>query len=1452
MTAPIDWNALYGVNSPLYRQESDAFHQGVAGYLDQFNAMQATRQGQHAPTPTPGQQQQPAGPGWTDEDLVGAATYWGMDEHQVRAMPRQAVIEFVNSQRGNARQAGTSIAANVAAPIAQFGIGAVEAITGGIQHLPGVGDWLSKQAAVHQADLKIRQMEEGVRASTSGSGLMQGIESASNIAGNLSATFLPATAAWSVAGKIGEVMPLVSKASPIGRAMFNGGLSAYMLAGGTHEGDQNPWAHRAETVALGATMGAVGGALGKITERITQAFVAPELLRPGDLTGIRTPSEPAVRGDFELGGGTQSMPDLHELAMSGNTQAQAFVDYLQSPGASLHRADALAVQMNKAATIIQSPEFPAISAQTQIDDLAVAHAAQSENPGGTNVIQGISDSALMIQQLGPNTRFVQRGTRLDVISGAEPLANHAALEYERYGVFSGQKVFTSDGIGGTVRGVDLEGGAYVEPVYSGILMRRDIGDLHPWLTSPQVQEAPDLWSSFQGYADQRAAATQQAMGGALGPAQVESVKTKNLATWMEDFFDAAGLDHPGDRDRVRQYFNQRWVDGFKELAPEAIVQQNAAFADLQSEINANPLQPVQQLDQHAQTKGYIAVPKGTDGWTLMDQVTPTSLQRSQISFDTREAAETWLKQVNRDLPDITPGGDVPPEIVAVHPTDPQQMPNLNEHELVGSSAATQEMEAIVGGPAGNEPPVQVHEASGNWGRIRSRFEAAVSRFAPMRRVMSAVDEVATQEGKDYGLASGYDAMSVQQNIYHTAMEPYSAELAQVLAPVKTSRKISGEWARAYEELDPAKRAAFVAAKGWKSAEIASLDGYDQLMQKLFPETSLDEIRQIPRYFSHIAQRQSQPDLLPRAFEDFGLGQTTQPFYEYARTGNLNFRELDPRIVGDAYIRSVFWQKHMAETYNGLRQHTASIVSNDPMAEQAANVMGSYLDTVRGGYHPKDDFALDAMHEALKKLVDPAITRGQAKELVLGGLNSSYAGLIGYRPNMIARHFLQMTYAIPRAGPEMVSVLGRFLGSASARNDILTGAIMDGAVSPRSFTRAAPGALRTSMERIGNGLEDVGVAGPVEPVEHTMRYNAIAQIQARITDAVPDALKGEGDSLWRPMGAFSKAVERFRAIVYTAGKEKAQAALAEFAAAGPDGDLQKLMGDSGARTYDPAWQRQFQQLVASGDHEEAAKFMGRQLSDATFFKYGVTESPMAAKSVTGKIALQLGHYELNYIQMLRESWQNGTTGDKVKLLASIGATTAALEGASRTTGWNFRWLNPWFAIGFGGGPMLGLAVAAGSGINKMIKAAEGEGISNYDKGTQGLTQAAGAGWSMLSPAGGLVRGAQAIGGAMNSPYPGQALLRYGVTGEVGPGPDINEQLLPQAQQNFQNSLQPYQSPVRSSGGTGLPPGYAPQQPIIDPAIMQDMHQIPASAPQGPGGQGGSGFGVVPGGIAPTRR
>lgn len=1473
----IDWLGQFGPQSQMARDEAVMFNSSRDALLNQIMGVRA---GQMQVQQT---QQRTQPQNWHDEDLVGAAIYWGVPEQAARSMPRDHLIEMVNQFRNQARPADVSgaVTASFLAPLAQFGVGAAEAITGGLSKLPIVGESIRRGGYIHSADMYLRGLEEGVRSSTPES--MQGLESVVNVAGNVAAMWVPANAAWNIAGVAGKVIPFGMAGGvlgPIARAGFQGGASLALLTGGSEEFGEHPGTSLLEGAAFGVAAHELGALadhfapqIQKLANKVTYAFVPKDILQPGDLSGMGNlgvpeqgvspmfPGEgfgaPMDAAATELTGRMPPQADhigqLRHMAAGGDEQAKAILAEIDRRPVKPPEVDpdALAAQMNKAGNIVQSPAFPEIAGRTLIDETAAADAVIATNPGGSNLVQGVSDPMQLVRGLedsqtiySPYVRYAQRGTRLDAMISDRPITDEMVGEYQSFGLYTGQKVLTTEGIAGTVNSVE-PAYAWIQPMYHDVPWRVPHADLHPWTTSPGVEEVPQLWNQFNAYVDSRVGATTEAMGNALSPTQITTVRQQNLAGYMEDFLDEVQIKNPGDRARVRQYFNIQYVAGFKNLAPMESAIQNGMVHAAHSVEKPEPT-PIGALDKAAAVKGFVVVPEGATGKVSVVESTglqngmpapqpqpgqpPITIQSagSRITFGSIEDAQKWVTQVNRDIPDITPASDVPLELQQQHLTDPTQGPNLNNQApKIVESLREMETANVEGGGSSNIPPAEVALATGNTGRLQNAWTDGFLKWQPARRMFSKIDQALYEHfGKDVGFAKTYDDISNAVVMHHNDQHPWMDRATDILKPVKTSRLVDGSFTRIYEIEDDAARMSAAQSAGFKPEETQALEQVHQFFRDMFPETGLDANREIKRYVSHIAQRQSTPEMVGQAFEGYPLGPTTQPFYEYARTGNLNAREMDMRELMNTYVRSVTWNKNMKAPFDAALEYTKGL-QDDATMKPAGDLMENWLKVIRYGYHANDDLALDAMHGVLRAALGSSVTRQQARELFNFGLNATHSGLLGYRFNVMARDAQQFWLAVPRAGGDLLASIKAFTTDPGARTRIWNQALDAGAIALQSPRMVAPGDFAGELESIGQGTSTAG-----------LRMQTVGKITSAIRDILPDWMQNTRDTIWHPMYLYGKQSELMRALVYDAGFNKATRALETFRAGqadasfiGKQASLDQLMGESAARTFDPSWQRQFQAIVASGDDAKAASFLGRQLADATQFKYGAPETAYAAKSITGRVALQFGNYSMQYYQYLREASTNGTVLDRAKMYMLAGGMTAAIEAASEKTGWNFRYMNPWFGLGFTGGPWLGLMTSMASGVNSAIQTATGNeptpgGLANMAEATNALGKAG----SMLNPLSGLVTGVQGIGQAMQSPYPALAATRFLITGDQSQAPDINLQMQAGAYDAMLRSMGPQQSPVRAGawGTTQITP-QLPVYPIDIGGTAQPGQSMPQPAP-----------------------
>jgi hypothetical protein len=1484
-----------GSLSEAYQRQLDAFNAArdaaLQAQMMQFGVQQQQSLAgaqQYAGTTRPMiQQAPPADSYWSDPDLVGAAVYWGMPEETARQMPRTALEQFVNSHRQSSHldESWGSLPAQLASLPAMFAVGVGQSLTGGLTRLPIIGESLKRMEILQQADMELRKLEEGVRATTPAS--QEILNTVIEGGGHLAGLWFPGQAAWALAGRLGRVSTYLNE-SRHAMAAFQGGLSTWMLEGNSDLYKQHPYLMTGGGMLLGtageALIEPMGKAITALQNRTVKSFVPDFLLRPKkspideslaameipvnvnhppeqavidaanagdpsamallddmrrtrnvpeinpaplqrDVSGMEIPlrtgqkpvSDPFVEGETWWANSTSEAKQgwidrpvgtttWFDLTRAEQTQALERIGYNMrgEPAIDVEGAGQLSTAMNKAAIVTESPIFPELVNRTQLDDITVAEAAIATNPGGSNIVQGVSDPAAFASSVAPkgyNVAFAQHGKRLDAIVSDLPITNKMIAEYESFGVYVGQKVVSPGGIEGTVQFVD-KSDAVVQDMFSGQTHKFKLKDLHNNPISVGNSEVPHLWEGFQLYTLRKLEETSAAMGGAITPAQLQAVKAQNITKWSADFLTDMGIVVPGDRARILQYFDDRFVNDFKTLVPRETAETATATATARR-TQANIEQPpLQRSDELLATKGFVVIPdKG--GYLIKDV---SGLSRAEIRFESLDAAEEAIRNTQRELPDITPPSDVPVQIIPMHLREATQGANTN------ASSFSKTLESIVEnaeGGAGNfvgGPPPVANAASGNVGRMKNQWTDGFLRWRPARRFFSQIDEALHEANLPTNISADYDGISNLVTIHHNNMHPFMDRLTDITRQIKTNRLVSGEWGRFW--MAGSGREAMARSANIPEAEIKLFAEFDQLLQDVG-----GDVASARSYFAHIASRQSDPAMVGRAFDDFPLGDATRPFSTYQKKGNLNLREFDPRHVGEGYIRSVFYQKDLAGPVEAIRGKWDALSKIEEM-KPASGIMKNWLDIIENGYHAEDDLALDVLHGTLRTLLGPEVSRSQAKELFNFGLNATHAGLLGFRFHVMARDSLQLLFAIPRAGTDLLNVMRKAMVSPEYIKEIFNDALDAGAISLQSPRMAAPGSFAGELEAASAGLP---------PRELGVRMRTAAKVTGAVRDLMPSWLRDTRDSPLHAMYFYGKQSEFMKAMVYTAGKNKAEVALAEFRAAGPAGDMQKLLKDTGARTYDPSWVRQFERIVATGADDKAAQFLGRQLADATQFKYGVTESPWVAKSLTGRVAMQMGNYSLQYFQYLRESISAGmrvarTTGDVsdlAKFLTTMGTVTAGLEVATRETGWNFRWMNPYFGLGFTGGPLIGAVADISRGASTMFQQQQGRPVQErvVNAGVQAAERTA----INMNPLGGLIRTAEGIGQAVESPYPGQTIGRLLITGEMGVGTEVNRWAMPQAQQFFQQSIQPMPSPV-SATQQGVP-GPAPQQPVTMPQMIQ---------------------------------
>lgn len=1498
----------YTYDPSQYQVGSDSYNQ----QLTQFNALRDAyvqqmlqRVGGSPPQQTAAMVQQgpPASQDWRDDDLLGAAKFWGIPDEVATQIPRDQLIGMLNDLRTKARpsDAQSLSLVNAGAAFSAFGVGAGEAVVRGLRNLPLVGETLGRIGALHSADIYLQSLEEGVRSSTPTS--IQPVLSGEKWTGNIAALAYPANVAWNAAGKLGASIPFLRGAkglSAIVRGAAAGAGSAWALEGGSPEFEDN----KALILGSGAVLGAApeaamstGRAIRSAWQRfrpvsaaaankVTAAFVPTENAPPGfEASGTTTttaqpgttttarpegfepslPAESIPLTEAPLPRGFEARPSVQDMSYGQFPEgASAQGERIPAPPiASFARFDPLArewegirqttrrpqgftpteavqnaTSLNKAATILESPDLPNAVASPKIDETTVGRAAISSNPGGSNIVQGVGDPVGFAQQVpADHLRFATApGTeRIDAIISDTPVTERMVAQYEVHGVYETQHVTLPSGLSGTIEGIS-EGHAMIKIAgTTRSFTSVPLTDLQPSVQSPGSAPVEKLWQDFQRFAGSKAEAASTELSGRVVPEQLPTILQQNLPTYMDDFLE--GVEGSvGFKARVRSFINDRYVESYKALAPAESMQMESAIS---SAIEApDPgTSPLGALDRRAASRGFIVLPREGAGVDVIAHDVGTTVEGQPpavMHFDSFDSAHDWLRALDRELPDITPPSSIPGDLIGMHITAPTQAPNLNPSM---EPAIVRELDHLASNPEDMHLGMLAAQAkslagTGQLSKLEGLYQNAFMNVSSMRKLFAGVDQFAYEGGLyERGLTpfKDYEALSTAINAHQNMMEPMQEAAHQVIQDIRVANRRSGLWSQMYMIQDPAERAAQAAAHGLNPAEIGAFDKLSAVWHDFFGQTGLSPERELRQYLPMIQRMQSTGDF--SLMQNIQVSPESEAFMLYVRNGVVNSRELDPEVLLSTYIRTLSWNKNVEPVYSDIAKRWNTIQNQVPELSSASDIMQNWLRTIKYGYQPgQNDTLLDWAQVATHALLGPGVSRQQTRQLVNFGLNNTYSALMGYRLDLAARDLQQIWLALPRAGGKLLSVMGRYMtGGGKLQADMWDQAIADRMISLQHPRALAPGATRP-LEQAAFDPSEIAAKPP------SARLQALGKISAAIEDMTPNVLKS---TKLRPGYIYGKQGEIVRMLVGAAGKETATDALIAFRSGDAAGDMAKLLNDSRANTFYPAVTREFQRLVSTGADQEAATFLGRQLADASQFKYGPAAAPINYRTLTGRLWSQLGSYPLYYTEYLNEVFRYGTTASKVATAATIGTVAAAFHAASKATGWNFYRMNPFTGINFvAGGPFI-------EQIQNVAKAASGtaDALTGQTRGGTGggappdLLGALGNAAQLFNPAGGLIRTVGGIGQALDSPYPGQTLAKLAITGERGAQQEIGESLMPQAQQGFQQSLQPVPSAVRS-GQAGIP-GQAPPQLVTMPPELgggttaTSGYSVPPTAGGAPG-------------------
>lgn len=575
----------------------------------------------------------------------------------------------------------------------------------------------------------------------------------------------------------------------------------------------------------------------------------------------------------------------------------------------------------------------------------------------------------------------------------------------------------------------------------------------------------------------------------------------------------------------------------------------------------------------------------------------------------------------------------------------------------------------------------------NLEEVGNRYDSIIMRFLnPMRSLTMRMTPWLDKMGIDArNLWADGQALYEGRIRSHNEAHPWMTEARESIynqLPRKMVR--DGTVTKLAEIADFNQRMSEMTRLGMNDDQISAVNRLEAFNNRFFEQEMVGEMghnshQRIFGYMSHVRARQADPNFKGDPYTDDGGHLGAFDWYaDHARTGGLDFREMNAERLTDHMIRAAMFEKHLAPTWNDMR----TAWSDPRIPEKFASPILDWLDVVRGGYNPKYQVAIQGVRQVLNTVGIPATDRDVQGMWNFVFKNTYRAGL-GFKPAAFFRDSIQPMFAWTRFGnmPEFAGVYRDVLTDPAARQDMLDRGYNGGWIE-KGRVRAA----------VSEAFDPVRSPEGVDLANNQFREN-VNKVVDFIHDRMPDRFKGGIQGTYAdPMYVYGQKLGTFnRLVAGETGWRVASKALDLYSAG--DITLPQLMDQSGAQRSMPAIRDQFQALATQGRNQEAANIMAHEWAD-TQFRGGITENPMGIRSLAGRAASMYGNFTVGYINQMKEGLSAGTVGDRVKFAMRQAAILLAIGEAEKRTKWkglsNWQW---YAALGFAGGPLAMGALAA---------------------------------------------------------------------------------------------------------------------------------------------------------------
>lgn len=677
-----------------------------------------------------------------------------------------------------------------------------------------------------------------------------------------------------------------------------------------------------------------------------------------------------------------------------------------------------------------------------------------------------------------------------------------------------------------------------------------------------------------------------------------------------------------------------------------------------------------------------------------------------------------------------------------------------------------------------------------------------SKIRYMRYAMLGLEKRLTDAGVDMGRAwHHYEDLDTARSLAFNEGTPWIHEWGQVMRNFPRRILRDGSLTRIHEIEDPNARMArfwdLQKSHNLSDAQVRSvIKGDEQItdfMHRFFehlsgdPAWALTAEREIFRYMPHVRARQAQG--VPNPYDVGGLSPNAQFFGEFAREGNLQFRIMDARELGNYMVRSAMFKKYEAEPWRNLVE-----AWQDPRVPQGMqDFMLDWARLVRFGYDPRGELATRGIQSVMSRMFNTPMTPREAQHLLNMPTGAMYMSMLAGRTSIFFRDAIQPLLALAKVRvPFMANTYGKVLKGAgqsltkSQENEFR-----------EMYVRGLAGGW---IERENPNIEAASIyEEPGGQRENELLHLTQAQAGNRermaqvgdITYGLPNWLVRPSQSNISTLKWYGRQGQLHRLIVGESAYQQAMQGLGEYRASGMSALLnrepsmqsyEELADKTFFSSFEPPIQRRLRELVDAGDDNGAAELFAREVSNWSQFRYGRREVPPALRSNIGRMLFMFGNFTGQFLEGMASSLGNGTPYHKARFAMTVGGVSATLYAAKYATGWSFnKWTWVPYGVQFVGGPMVEMASRGVAAVGGLAAQASGRPASPFEReALKEYGQSVSSGqflpaMAQFFPYAGYVNTMAEYAAAGAGANPTEQALRYTITGDKGSRVDVQRML-----------------------------------------------------------------------------